>query len=863
MCGVRRAAIRTHVTLRIAVVATAVALAATGSAAGVPTAQAPRALSPASGKADLAVPALHWSRVRGADRYEVALSADPSFSSPIAAQGFTVGSISTRNTWATLTRLPPNGTYWWRVRAVTKVGAVSGWSASRSFRRAWTAAAKVLSPKNGAAITYPKTVLKLSWSPVAYAAKYRLALATDPGLGNLWGGSTIETQATSFVPSETLKTGTYYWAVTPLDAEGNSGARSRVASFRWTWPSKTSPSMSDLIAATEVIDPLLSWRAVPGAVKYEVEISPSQDFAPGSKVCCDQPMIGTSFAPTKVLKNNRYYWRVRAIDADGNFGEWSQGAPFTKTFDTVPPVTSASIRGLRVRDNWGGSTGATSSPILVWDRVPGAAAYEVEVVPQAGVCNWTAGMNEHWLNITATTAWTPLGTTFRSVPYPARRTVVKEFPQLVPGRAYCARVRALTDTDSTGADVFGDYTYLEPAFTFTGYTGGGGFPGMASGDYLEPQIGRVERGMPLFTWKSIPGATSYWVLVAKDPSFTNVVDYAFTRIPAYAPREDRRPTTYSDETTSYYWAVLPSAAPDGALAPGNPLSQAPARFDKRSVPPAALLPKQGARISGASVFRWTPADAARRYRLQVSAERSFGTLIDDVITASTSYTSTKIHPADATLWWRVRAEDENFVGLTWSTPRSFRNLLRAPLPSRKNPTRGDELPMWSWSRVQGAVSYDLHVEKPTGQAQDVPGIRASALIPIIMTGTGVFRWQVRATFAQSIGYVTGPYSRTMSFTRTISAPSGARVTGSAGGVLLTWKPKPGAKQYQVQIAATPDFAGAERVQTSATSYAPTFTAFVFGLGVQSRSRYWRVAAVDNDNNVGNFTKPGRFLGPRS
>jgi hypothetical protein len=839
-----------------------VALIASGSASsGIGGVRAPRALSPSSGAADLAVPAFHWTATRGADHYEVALSADPSFSSPIAASGFTVGSISTRNTWATLTKLPPNGTYWWRVRAVGKIGAVSRWSASRSFRRAWTTKPRLLGPRNGSITPYPKTLLKLSWAPVPYAAKYRLELATDPGLGNLWSGAPVDTEATTFVPRAGLKTGTYYWAVTPLDAEGNSGARSHVSSFRFTWPSKTIASVSDLISDSEVVDPLFTWRAVPGAVRYEVEISPSQDFAPGSKVCCDEAMIGTSLSPTKVLKNNRYYWRVRAVDPDGNFGNWSQGASFTKTFDTVPPVTGASIRGLRVRDNWGTPTTATGSPIIVWDRVPGAAAYEVEVVPLAGVCNWTAAMNEHWLNITATTAWTPLGYTFRSQPYPARRTTSKDLPQLVAGRAYCARVRALTDVDAAGVDVFGDYTYLQPAFTFTGYATGAGFPGMAAGNYLAPQAGRIERGMPLFTWKAVPGATSYWVLIAKDPSFTNVVDYGFTRIPAYAPREDRKPMTYSDETTSYYWVVLPSPAPDGAFAPGNPLAQSPSKFEKRSVPPTALLPKQGARIPGAPMFRWTAAEGARRYRLQVSAERSFGTLIDDVVTASTSYTVTKIYQADVTLWWRVRAEDENLVGLTWSTPRSFRNLLPAPVLSRGNPTRGDDLPSWSWSAIRGAISYDLHVDKPDGRPEDLSGIRAAALTPILMTGTGVFHWKVRAVFAQSIGTVTGPYSKTMAFTRTISAPRGARAIRGGGGALLSWRPKPGAKTYQVQIAGSPDFNAAERITTSATSFAPLLNAFYFG--ASSRVRYWRVAAVDSMNNVGNFTRPGRFLAPKS
>jgi hypothetical protein len=275
----------------------------------------------------------------------------------------------------------------------------------------------------------------------------------------------------------------------------------------------------------------------------------------------------------------------------------------------------------------------------------------------------------------------------------------------------------------------------------------------------------------------------------------------------------------------------------------------------------ALLPKPAARIAGAPMFRWTPADGARRYRLQVSSERSFGTLIDDVTTASTSYTATKIYQADVTLWWRARAEDENLVGLTWSTPRSFRNLLPAPVPSRKNPTGGDELPTLVWSQVRGAISYDMYVDKPDGRPEELLGIRAAALTPVLMTGTGVFHWKVRAVFAQSVGTVTGPYSRTRAFTRTISAPRGARTIRAGGGALLTWRPKPGAKTYQVQIAGSPDFNAAERITTSATNYAPSFNAFYFG--ASSRVRYWRVAAVDSMNNVGNFTRPGRLLAPKS
>ena len=168
------------------------------------------------------------------------------------------------------------------------------------------------------------------------------------------------------------------------------------------------------------------------------------------------------------------------------------------------------------------------------------------------------------------------------------------------------------------------------------------------------------------------------MLVAKDPEFHNIVDYGWTQVRAYAPRAGTNPITYPDETTAYYWAVLPAAGWNGALAVGDPLSASPAKFDKQSTPPRLVEPGQGAKPSGPPVFTWTAVEGARRYNLQVSREDDFGKLLDDVTTASITYTANTSYPADVALYWRVRAEDEEGVGLTWSEKRVFRYKLPAP-----------------------------------------------------------------------------------------------------------------------------------------------------------------------------------------
>ena len=59
------------------------------------------------------------------------------------------------------------------------------------------------------------------------------------------------------------------------------------------------------------------------AAEYEVEINSAADFASAAKVCCSSTPISTSLAPSTVLPANTYYWRVRAIDANGHAGEWN------------------------------------------------------------------------------------------------------------------------------------------------------------------------------------------------------------------------------------------------------------------------------------------------------------------------------------------------------------------------------------------------------------------------------------------------------------------------------------------------------------------------------------------------------------
>jgi hypothetical protein len=123
-----------------------------------------------------------------------------------------------------------------------------------------------------------------------------------------------------------------------------------------------------------------------------------------------------------------------------------------------------------------------------------------------------------------------------------------------------------------------------------------------------------------------------------------------------------------------------------------------------------------------------------------------------------------------------------------------------------------------------------------------------------MYGTGVFSWRVRAEFPKSpAGITPGPYTTTHIFVRTIAEPTGARTDAAVDHVLLSWNPKAGVKGYLVQLSERPTFLHfLDSVTTDNTSYAPSLK-FPPVQGLDTGHFYWRVAAIDEGNNVGDFT----------
>jgi hypothetical protein len=698
----------------------------------------------------------------------------------------------------------------------------------------------------------------------------------------------VTTTATQYSPPTRLPSGDYYWTVTPLNAESKPGSPSPASHFTWSWPAtSTELTVTDLDASSQVFDPQFSWTPIPGATSYQVEINsagPGQNWTSGSKVCCNTDSVATSYSPPTLLPADTYYWRVRAKDPNGNFGNWvvapdnnSPPATFTINYDT-DGISNLTMLGVNpdgtTQDLVPGST--TDTPIVSWNPTPGAASYDVDVVPYDSVnqvCGWTAGVPAAWHIETAATSWTPLGSDFHgNNPFPntGHPGVSTDNSTLTPGQEYCVKVRARRNVDGVNNIVYGAYQQIggignNPAFTFSDYPTGNPCSApcnaainIGADDYELP-LATGTTSLPLFSWKPISGDTGYFVIVATDDTFQNVIDEAYTKVPAYAPRTGTAVVNYHNTGTKYAWAVLPAS---GAGIGADPTegSSYPQSFDMESTSPTPIIPADQSTITTQPTFEWSPTPSAFQYRLHVYKDGN-EVAGSPFTTEGTSFTASNF-PASPNLTWFVEALDRSGNVFSASATSQFKLTLAVPTGLRAS---NDAIPTLQWNPMPGAVAYDLDIITPAnGNGEIQPSsMDTTAYTPTSLKGTGTFTWTVKAEYPTAGGNVTSGASAPQTFTRTIDAPVGLTTTHSGARQLIVgWTPKAGAKNYSVQFSTDPRFNTG--VFDSTTTDNPTFAPLLSSIApayVEGGTSYWRVASNDIDGNQSRWSAAQTLVMP--
>src|ERR1044071_965259 len=308
--------------------------------AGVSTAFAavavPNPLSPASGSNLTSPLTISWSAVTdpsGILGYNWQVSTSSTFPT-VALQNSTNVGI-TQDTVSGL----PNGTYFWRVQAVSGAFVKSAWSAARSFNITGAGAgqpgAPVLSPTKGYSTFHPLEVITFNWSPVAGATSYVLQSSTDPSFPVTTSASFNNIPNTTYSFS-TPDEGTYSARVYAVNANGIASVPSNIITYSvfYNNPIGAPPAPFSPANGSSLTLPVqLAWTDVanPQPSGYELQIAKDSGF---QQIEDDAPQLNNPNRTALSLTAGQKFWRVRSAQGDSSpttaaVTAWSAAGSFT------------------------------------------------------------------------------------------------------------------------------------------------------------------------------------------------------------------------------------------------------------------------------------------------------------------------------------------------------------------------------------------------------------------------------------------------------------------------------------------------------------------------------------------------------
>ena len=421
-------------------------------------------------------PTLKWKAVSGAAKYEVyrARSKDGDYIKYSTVTGTSYTNIS---------YIENGNTYYYKVRALKSDGTAGAWSSIVSVTYKQTLSAPTVTGGND---SQGRPTLK--WKAVTGAAKYEVYRARSRS-GEYIKYSTVT--GTSYTNTSYIENGnTYYYKVRALKSDGTAGAWSSIVSVTYraastgTLPAPTVTGGNDSQGR-----PTLTWKAVTGAAKYEVYRSYSQN----GNYSKYSTQTSTGYTNSSYLTSgNTYYYKVRALDANGTAGPWSDVVAVTCRLGlTAPSVT--------------GGNDSQGRPTLKWDKVAGATKYEVYRA---------RSLNGDYIKYSTVT-----GTSYTNISY------------IENGNTYYYKVRALDANGTAGAwssIVSVTYKQTLPAPTVTG--------------------GNDAQGRPTLKWKAVTGAAKYEVYRARSKD-GDYIKYSTVTGTSYTN------TSYIENGNTYYYKV--------------------------------------------------------------------------------------------------------------------------------------------------------------------------------------------------------------------------------------------------------------------------------------------------------------------
>ena len=664
-------------------------------------------------------PTLKWNAVSGAAKYEVyrARSKDGTY---------TKYSTVTGTSYTNTRYIEDGNTYYYKVRALDADGTAGAWSSVVSVTYKQILPAPTVTGGNDA---QGRPTLK--WNAVSGAAKYEVYRARSKD-GDYIKYSTVT--GTSYTNTSYIENGnTYYYKVRALDANGTAGA----------WSSVVSVTYKQTLSAPAVTGgndnqgrPTLTWKAISGAAKYEVYRARSKD---GDYIKYST-VTGTSYTNTSYIENgNTYYYKVRALDANGTAGAWSSIVSVTYRAASTGTLSAPSVTG--GKDSQG-------RPTLKWNAVTGAAKYEVYRA---------RSKDGDYIKYSTVT-----GTSYTNTSY------------IESGNTYYYKVRALKSDGTAGAwssVVSVTYKQTLSAPTVTG--------------------GNDAQGRPTLKWNAVSGAAKYEVYRARSMN-GDYVKYSTVTGTSYTN------TSYLANGTTYYYKVR-ALGSDGSYGPySTPVSVT------YKAPFGAPLVTGRKDSQGRPALKWDKVTDAAKYEVYRARSKD-GTYSLMSTQSATGYTNTSYLANGTTYYYKVRALKANGTASAYSSVVTITyGTVPTPAAPAMRSAKADSAGITvSWDTAANAVTYNVYRTADAGSSwtQVASSVKGTSYKDTTVKKGVKYGYKVRGV--ASDGKTLGPMSSTgvtAKVTAASTTPDYVKLTSArrvTGGIQLTWESAADAKTYNV------------------------------------------------------------------
>jgi hypothetical protein len=819
----------------------------------------PVLLTPVNNYQHVRFPVFSWTPVPGVSYYKVEIDfEDPNFASPIYDSG------TTANTFFTPTKYKGDyGTFYWRVTPYdgqNQAGLVSNTASYVSYGDSVAPQpvyplyyyppdsyagfpGVTTNPHEDRTVPLPIFIwhrIYVGSSDInnagqVYAQAYRLQVSTDPTFNTVtWDIDTENLTATpnsldSFTP---LSNTDYFWRVRPLVGGVETGQWSQIWKTHidlsrgltptvGTAPTLTRPATGFEFAETT---PLLEWFPLSGANSYDVQISRNEGF---TDLADSATVQYPAYAPTESLAQRSlgstdfgiYYWRVRKSPN----GAWSE----TRRFQ------------ISAQSQW------------KYTRTLGDSANQLQIGSDP------AGDVNASYDLTTLQATQDVNSWYFGFHVPAAQQ-----------NGTYALYLDLDHKDLSGADTDArGYTVA----TITAYR-----PEYAI--YVVQSSGAFSAAnVYLYHWSG-----SAWETVKVLGEYGGQINFAGNYVELKIPN-----TAIGYQDTAGSYAISLFSLPGGSgqpqdSVPSDPGVPGPGPISKfsnvtermnLSMPPTSLGidPLTNPVIYYPSIlpFFWdwpvlAPWSGAimKAYLdpLYTTEAETYTLTSDTAYYAMVSHSWGYDFAGDNTYYWRVRPRyrvgNTLYLGV-WS--QGWRFERKGFIPQNLQTSVTFATPTFSWDKAEGAESYTLQYSTDSALGTGVTSVTTNqnSYTADTTLANGTYYWRVRVNRDGSVNNTLSPIQ---SFTLALPTPTGLYHIPSGvvpAAPTLCWTPLVetilAAYKYRVQVSGDPTFSSVyDTVDTEQSCWTP-----IKGYA-DDQDYYWRVAVMDGQNRVGNYSDAETF-----